>query len=223
MWTNQSKTLWDIRKLFCQPAWNLVLEGAISVSMPKAMRIFKPLHTQQYNTQWDYFSSGPREVCQAQDPTYSILLKKPKCEANIYSIWQNSNTGRVYQKRILLLFTVLGLTVQCFWKCVIEQKYVKKKRKKAAGTVDVTAWVAFYFFFLIIIFILPKSPKSESGVFWTLSGGFPKITACQHPFYRNESVYLHHCIVKSSLPMSLTEMSNSPFPYYSGISLIVKV
>lgn len=228
MWKKQSKTLYRTwgNDFVSMPGTWFWREPSLYLCL-RPWEYSRPLHIQQHDTQWDDLSSGPREVCQAQGPTYSILLKKPKCEAEIYSIW-HKNTGRVYQKGILVLFTVLGLTVQCFWKCLIEHKYVKKKKKnkKAAGTADVNVWVAF---FLIIIFILLKSLKSESGVSWTLSGVFPKITACQHPFHRNEPVYLHHCLVKSSLPCStavkigiLTEMPNPPFPY-SGISLIAKV
>lgn len=45
----KANTVWDMRKWFCQHAWNLILEGTISVSMPKAMRIFKAT---SYSATW---------------------------------------------------------------------------------------------------------------------------------------------------------------------------
>lgn len=118
--------------------------------------------TYQHDSQCDHFSSGPHEVYQAQGPMYSFFLKKLKLAAETCSIWHKSNTGRVYQKRILLLFTVLGLTVQVFLEMFNRTKVrEKRKKEKTAGTADVNVvWV----FFLIIIFILPKSLKSTSGL-----------------------------------------------------------
>lgn len=130
MWTNQSKTLngtWGNDFVSMPGTWFWRQPSLYLCLRP--WEYSRPLHIQQHDTQWDYFSSGPHEVYQAQGPTYSILFKKPKFEAEIYLCWHKSNTGRVYQKRILVLFTVLGLTVQSFWKCLIEQKYVKKKEK----------------------------------------------------------------------------------------------
>lgn len=130
MWTNQSKTLYGTwgNDFVSMPGTWFWREPSLCLCL-RPWEYSRPLHIQQHDTQWDYFSSGPHEVCQAQGPAHSILLKKPKFEAEIHSIWHKSNKGRVYQKRIWVLFTVLGLTVQCFWKCLIEQKYVKKREK----------------------------------------------------------------------------------------------
>lgn len=59
---NKSKqnNILDMSKWFYQHAWNLVLEGAISISMPKAIWIRKA--TYQHDMQCEHFSSGPNEV-----------------------------------------------------------------------------------------------------------------------------------------------------------------
>lgn len=149
MWTNQSKTLYGTwgNDFVSMPGTWFWREPSLCLCL-RPWEYSRPLHIQQHDTQWDYFSSGPHEVCQAQGPTHSILLKKPKFEAEIHSIWHKSNKGRVYQKRIWVLFTGLGLTVQCFWKCLIEQKYVKKREKwKSCRHSWCKCLSCFFFFF----------------------------------------------------------------------------
>lgn len=90
-----------------------------------------------------------------------FFLKKPKLAAEMYSIWHKSNTGRVYQKRILVLFAVLGLTVQRLLEMFNRTKVCGKKKEKNCRHSWCKCWC---FFFLIIIFILPKSLKSVSGL-----------------------------------------------------------
>lgn len=113
--------------------------------------------TYQHDTR-DHFSSGPPEVYQAQGLMYFFYFKKPKLAAEMYLSWHKSNTGTVYQKRILVLFTVLGLTVQVLLEMFNRTKVCEKKRRNCRHS-----WCNF-FFVLIIIFMLPKSLKSVSGL-----------------------------------------------------------
>ena len=76
-----------------------------------------------------------------------FLKQQPKVAAETYSIWHKSNTGRVYQKRILFLFTVLGLTVQVFLEMFNRTKVCEKNQKKKNLQAQLMWMLGVFFFF----------------------------------------------------------------------------